>query len=66
MNRGSMGDAREAAERFINALDRLEEREETDDYFRRYMNIIGFKETAAVRRASLDLSRALTEMRRPG
>jgi hypothetical protein len=65
MKRYTIGDARHAAERFIAAIDALEEREEADDYFRRMMGVTGFKETAAVRRASLDLTRALAAMRKP-
>ena len=65
MRRYTITEAREAAERFISAVEKLQEREESDDYFRRHMGMSGFKETAAVRRASLDLTRALSEMRRP-
>ena len=65
MKRYTITEAKEAAERFITAVDKLHEREAADDYFRRYMGATGFKETAAVRRASLDLTRALAEMRKP-
>jgi hypothetical protein len=66
MKRHTITEAKEAAGRFIAAVDKLHEREEADDYFRRHMNSgSGFKETAAVRRASLDLTRALAEMRKP-
>ena len=56
--------ARHEALRFIARCDELIERHAKDDDFRRHMEIIGFKETAAVKRASMDLSRALSEMRK--
>jgi hypothetical protein len=56
--------ARYEAVRFIARCDELLERHARDEHFRRYMEITGFKETAAVKRASLDLSRALSELRR--
>jgi hypothetical protein len=65
MRRYTISDARSAAEAFMDAVDALEEREKTDDHFRRFMGICGFKETAAVRRASMTLTRALAEMRKP-
>lgn len=66
MKRYTIDAAKDAAERFIAAVDAMNEREAKDDYFRRYMTTgTGFKETAAVRRASLDLTRALSEMRKP-
>ncbi len=66
MKRYTIDAAKDAAERFIAAVDAMKEREASDDYFRRYMTTgTGFKETAAIRRASLDLTRALAEMRKP-
>jgi len=66
MKRYTIDAAKEAAERFIAAVDAMKEREATDDHFRRYMTTgTGFKETATIRRASLDLTRALAEMRKP-
>lgn len=56
--------ARSEALRFIARCDELIERHAKDEDFRRYMEIVGFKETAAVKRASMDLSRALSEMRK--
>lgn len=56
--------AKEASDRFIDAVDAHNIRAGQDDYFRRMKGITGFKETAAVRRASLDLTRALAEMRK--
>lgn len=56
--------ARSEALRFIARCDELIERHAKDEGFRKYMEITGFKETAAVKRASMDLSRALSEMRK--
>lgn len=56
--------ARSEALRFIARCDELIKRHAKDEDFRRYMEIVGFKETAAVKRASMDLSRALSEMRK--
>ena len=56
--------ARSEALRFIARCDELIERHAKDKDFRKYMEITGFKETAAVKRASMDLSRALSEMRK--
>lgn len=56
--------ARSEALRFIARCDELMERHAKEEDFRRYMGITGFKETAAVKRASMDLSRALSEMRK--
>ena len=56
--------ARHEALRFIARCDELIERHAKDEEFRKYMEITGFKETAAVKRASMDLSRALSEMRK--
>lgn len=65
MKRYTISDAKREAEAFLAAIDALEEREQADDHFRRFMGITGFKETAAVRRASMSLTRALAEMRKP-
>lgn len=65
MKRYTITDAKNAAERFLAAVSEFEERERTDDHFRRFIGITGFRETAAVRRASMDLTRALAEMRKP-
>lgn len=60
MNRGNVEDARELAERLVARA--------TD-----YLNVGGLgnsweypKESGALRRASMELTRALAEMRRPG
>ena len=63
MKRYRITEAKEAAQRFIDAVDAMQDREQADDYFRRMLSIGGFKETAAVKRSSLDLTRALARMR---
>ena len=65
MKRYAIDNAKEAAEKFIAAADAVEDRSNSDDNFRRMMGIVGFKETAQLRRASMDLTRALAEMRKP-
>ena len=64
MRRFAIDDAKSAAERFLSAVEALEAREQSDAQFRRFMSSVGFRETAAVRRASMDLTRALSEMRK--
>ena len=56
--------AEQEAVRFLNRIGALRERLATDEEMRQYFGIVGFKETAAVKRASMDLSRALVELRR--
>ena len=54
------------AKRFMDRCDVLLDRMEEDAKLARDINIgFGSKETAAVRRASMDLTRALSEMRKP-
>jgi len=54
------------AKRFMDRCDFLLERIEEDAKLVRDIDIgLGSKETAAVRRASMDLTRALAEMRKP-
>ena len=65
MRRDEISQAKEVAQRFLLSIEAMELRERLDEHFRRYSNIVGFKETAAVRRASLDLTRALAKMRKP-
>ena len=60
-----LADAVNASQAFIDAVEALRERHAKDDYFRRMHGIVGFKETAAVRRASMTLTRALADLRRP-
>ena len=56
--------AEQEAHRFLDKIGALHERLNTDPDMRDYFGIVGFKETAAVKRASMDLSRALVELRR--
>ena len=65
MKRHKIDDVVAAMDRLSDAIDAFKTREEHDDYFRRFVGITGFRETAAIRRASLDLTRALSEMRKP-
>lgn len=65
MQRWAIDEAADAATRFLEAVEAFKEREKEDDYFRRYVGITGFKETAAIRRASMDLTRALATVRKP-
>lgn len=57
--------AARAAQEFMNAVEDYNKRKEDDEYFARFCEICGFKETAAVRRASMDLTRTLAKMRKP-
>lgn len=60
-----IGRARHEAERFLARCEELIERLENDAYCRKYFEVgVGSKEMAAVKRASMDLSRALTELRK--
>ena len=65
MKRYTITDAKKAAKRFLDAIDAFEDREKADDEFRRMNSVTGFRETGALRRASLDLTRALSDMRKP-
>ena len=56
--------AEQEVHRFLDRIGALRERLSTDEDMRKYFGIVGFKETGAVRRASMDLSRALVELRR--
>ena len=60
----TLADAVAAARAFIDAVEALRERHAKDDYFRRMHGIVGFRETAAVRRTSMTLTRALADVRR--
>lgn len=61
MRRYTIDEVSAAMDRLSDAIDAFKTREDHDDYFRRYVDITGFKETAAIRRASMDLTRALAE-----
>ena len=60
MNKETIEDAREEARRFIKYANQALNRLEHDTMAR----ISGSRETAACRRASMDLTRALADMRR--
>lgn len=51
------------ARRFLARLAELRDRFDKDEEFARFMGITGSPETSAVRRASMDLTRALARMR---
>ena len=57
-------DAKREAQRFLKRVKAYEERYGSDTNFREYCHMVGFKETGALRRASLDLTRALAQMRK--
>jgi hypothetical protein len=61
----NINEAADEARRFLRAVEACNERLDRDPYFARMHEIVGFKETAAVRRASLDLTKALARMRKP-
>ena len=65
MQRYRIDEVSAAMDRLSDAIDAFKTREEHDDHFRRFVGISAFKETAAIRRASMDLTRALAEMRKP-
>jgi hypothetical protein len=56
--------AKEAALNFLLKVDEFENRLNSDKNFSTYFRICGFKETAALRRASMDLTRELANLRR--
>lgn len=58
-------EAEEWARHFLKRMDRLKQRYNSDDDFRRYLYIVGGKESAAVKRTSMDLSQALIKLRKP-
>jgi len=57
--------AEEWAKLFLKRMDSLKKRYNDDEDFRRYLNIVGGKETASLKRTSLDLTHALVELRKP-
>lgn len=61
MNLVTLGDAIDEARRFLRLAKALEQTAKKEPYFPSPS-----KEAAAVKRASLDLSRALSDMRRAG
>uniref|UniRef100_A0A6M3L106 Uncharacterized protein n=1 Tax=viral metagenome TaxID=1070528 RepID=A0A6M3L106_9ZZZZ len=59
----TMGSVESEVRRFMQAFSALEYRLGTRDVSWNMLHITGCKESAALKRASLDLSRALTELR---
>jgi hypothetical protein len=61
MNKVTMDRAKEEAKRFLKAISEMEQRFDADEnaWF-------GCVESGRLRRSSMDLSRALTDLRRPG
>lgn len=57
-------EAENEARRFLDRVAALRERHAEDEHMQIYFYVTGFKERAAVQRASMDLSRALVELRR--
>ncbi|CAN5694142.1 hypothetical protein BH23PAT2_BH23PAT2_08310 [soil metagenome] len=57
--------AEEWAKLFLKRMDKLKKRYNDDEDFRRYLNIVGGKETASLKRTSMELTHALVEMRKP-
>jgi hypothetical protein len=64
LDSNTLRDAESAARAFLDAVGGLRDRHAKDENFRRMYGITGFKETAAVRRASMTLTRALADLRR--
>jgi len=65
MRLAAIAEAKENAERFLSTIAAFEQRLKDDPYFKDMYRICGFKETGSVRRASLDLTRSLSDMRKP-
>jgi hypothetical protein len=57
-------EAENETRRFLDKVAALRKRYAEDEHMQPYFNVVGFKERAAVQRASLALSRALAELRR--
>lgn len=56
--------AKVEAKKFLEKVKDYEERYKHDKEFRFICQVVGFKETGALKRASMDLSRALSQMRK--
>lgn len=57
-------EAEAEARRFLDRVAALRERYAEDEQMQIYFYAVGFKERAAMKRASMDLSRALVQLRR--
>lgn len=58
-------EAEEWAVLFLKRIKAFKKRYKTDEQFRRYLKITGGAEAAAVKRTSMDLSKALVKLRKP-
>ena len=69
MNRDTLAQSIEEARRFLRLAKALEADAGKDEFYLRYTRDdfgTASKKTGAVKRASMDLSRALSNLRRPG
>lgn len=64
MNFAAIETAEAEAQRFLECVERLRQRLDADKAMANSFYITGCKESGALRRASMDLTRALTEMRK--
>lgn len=63
MTHETVARAKQAALTFLSKIEAHEARLIDDDDYQKYVFISGYKQTAEIRRASMDLTRALAEMR---
>ena len=61
MNKAKIKTAKAAARKFLDCANAVEQEQQKDEC----LFISGSKETGALRRASMDLTRALAELRKP-
>ena len=64
MTEDDIDDAVVEAKRFLDKVYLFRARIKNDAHFHEFYKIVGGKETGAIRRASMDLTRALAKMRR--
>jgi len=66
LNEKTLKEAKAECKRFLKKVEELENRAKKDKFFREWWGhgITGYHETAAVKRASMDLSQALVALRR--
>lgn len=65
MNRERLAAAMQEAARFLHACEKLPDPEPYECNGRTFLNTNFPKQTGAIRRASMDLTRALADLRRP-
>lgn len=58
-------EAEEWAWHFIKRMNALKERYNSDEWFRDYLTTSGGAENAALKRTSMDLTKALVKLRKP-